>query len=66
MFALVTGVGSRLDINGDVVDCITCYIDRYSNETLNLNDRIDVSNIKKGDIIRVYLNAAGKMQSKIW
>lgn len=68
MFALVTGVGSRLDINGDVVDCITCYIDKYSNETLNLSDRIDASNIKKGDIIRVYLNAAGTIENmvKMW
>ena len=68
MFALVTGVGTRLDTEGNEVNCMTCYIDKYSNETLTLSDRIDAGSIKQGDILRVYLNGAGTVENvvKLW
>ena len=68
MFALVTETGTRLDSNGEEVNYITCYIDKYSNETLNLSDKINAEDIKKGDIIRVCLNGAGTIESavKLW
>ena len=68
MFALVTNVGTKLDSDGSEVNCITCHIEKYSDETIILGDNVDASSIKQGDILRLYLNPAGTAENviKLW
>ena len=68
MFSVVTGKGTMLDTKGNIVNYIKCYIEKYSDEKLVLGDNISPDDVKKGDIVRLYLNPAGTVENieKLW